>query len=89
MIYFPNKIFFIGRMAKRGTRSGKKSRIASRIFAPVGFVLNATGKVAKGVANTTGELVHKGFHGVRKIGNSVAKGANNMINRATRRRRRN
>ena len=75
-------------MAKRGTRRGKKSHIASRIFAPVGFVLNTTGKVAKGVANSTGHIVNKGFHGARKIGNSVAKGANTMINHATRRRRR-
>ena len=76
-------------MAKKATRRGKKSHIASRIFAPVGFVLNTTGKVAKRVANATGGIVNKGFHGVRKIGNSVAKGANNMINHATRRRRRN
>ena len=79
-------------MAKKSaTRRGSKKslRIVSRVFAPVGFVLNATGKVAKGVANTTGSIVKKGFHGVRKIGNSVARGANNMINRVTRRKRRN
>ena len=83
-----NKIFLINIMAKAKTRRGKKLHIASRIFAPVGFVLNTTGKVAKGVANTTGHIVNKGFHGARKIGNSVAKSANNMIHRATRRRRR-
>ena len=78
-------------MPRRSTRRTRKSkggslRLFSRVYAPVGFVLNSTGKVVKGAANTAGNVVNRGFHGVRKIGNSVARSANKMVRNITRRR---
>ena len=81
----------------KNTRRNKKpanSKIASRVYAPVAFGLNATGHIAKGIGNTAGTVVNHGLKGVRKIGNSVANSANKMINAVvnkspTRRRRRN
>ena len=76
-------------MGKKSRRSTKKrSHIFKKVFAPVRFVLNSSAKVAKKVGHGTGNVVQKGFHGVRKIGSSVAKGANNIVNKVTRRRRR-
>ena len=83
-------------MAKKSRRSSKRSskrsrsglHIASRVFAPVGFVLDTAGSTVKHVARATGKMVHTGLRGVRKIGNSVANGANTMVNKMTRRKRR-
>ena len=77
-------------MAKKTRRSSKRGslHIASRVMAPVGFVLNAAGSSVKHAAHATGKIVRTGFHGVRKIGNSIASGANKMVNQITRRRKR-
>jgi len=79
----------MAKKSRRATRRSGSKRIVARVYAPVGFVLNSAGHIVKGVASTAGKMVRQGFHGVRKIGNSVANSANNMINRVTRRRRRN
>jgi hypothetical protein len=83
-------------MAKKSRRSSRRSskrsgglHIASRIMAPVDFVLNTAGSTVKHVARATGKIVRTGLHGVRKIGNSVANSANKMVDKMTRRRRRN
>ena len=76
----------MGKKSRRSTR--KRSHIFASVFAPVGFVLNSTGKVAKKIGRGTGDIVQKGLRGARKIGSSVAKGANNAVNKVTRRRRR-
>jgi len=68
------------RATRRASRKGKRSfQLLSRIYAPVGFILNSTGKIVKGAANTAGNIVHSGFKGVSKIGKSVASGANKMV----------
>ena len=78
-------------MARRATRRATRRasrrgglRVVSRVYAPVGFVLNSTGKIVKGTAETAGKLVNTGFKGIRNIGKSVAKGANTMINTVVR-----
>ena len=84
------------RAPRRATRRASRRggfQIMSRVYAPVGFILNSTGKIVKGAAETAGNLVSTGFKGVKKIGKSVASGASKMVKtvehgkRTTRRRR--
>ena len=77
-------------MARRSTRRSSRRRsgglrLFSRVYAPVGAILNSTGKAVKGAANTAGNMVNRGFSGVRKIGNSVARSANKAVRNITRR----
>ena len=55
-------------MAKRGTRKAGHG-FASRVFRPVGAAVNRGATVVRNV-----------FHGVKKVGSTVVKGTNKVIN---------
>jgi len=56
------------RMAKRGTRKAGR-KIASRVFAPVGVLVNTAGVLVKNV-----------FKSAKKVGSHAVKGTNKLIN---------
>ena len=74
-------------MPRKGTRknknNGKKKGITRRVFSPVGHALNAAGNSVETIANTAGNMVRAGLHGVRKVGNSVASHTNAAIKNVT------
>ncbi len=70
---------------KKSTRRNGLS-LFSRVWAPFGHLLQATGESGKTVGSTAGKIVKESVGAVREVGSSFAKHANMAVRNVTRRR---
>jgi hypothetical protein len=73
------------------TRRARRSSglpILSRLFYPVGAIISATGKSARNVSRSVGNIAGKTVNTVGKVGSRFAKAGNNSIRKLTARKSR-
>lgn len=73
------------------TRRARRSSglpILSRLFYPVGAMISATGKSARNVSRSVGNIAGKTVNTVGKVGSRFAKAGNNSIRKLTARKSR-
>ena len=75
-----NRVRIGTQMARRGTRGTRRSRgIFSRLYSPIGHLLNASKESVGAVTNTAKGVVGEGIGGLDKIGRSVTGHANQAV----------
>jgi hypothetical protein len=73
-------------MARRGTRkSGRKSGLFTKVYAPFKHLVMATRNVSKSVFKRTGRVVDQGLGAVDNIGTAITKHANMAVRNVTKR----
>jgi hypothetical protein len=75
-------------MPKRSTRKNTRG-FASRIFAPVGSVVNTTGTIVKNIFRGAKKVGHHAVQGTNKLVNTIANSISSKRGRRTTRRRKN
>jgi hypothetical protein len=72
----------------RRARRASGLPILSRLFYPVGAMISATGKSARNVSRSVGNIAGKTVNTVGKVGSRFAKAGNNSIRKLTARKSR-
>ena len=67
----------------RKARRGSGLPILSRLFYPVGAIIRATGKSARNVSRSVGNIAGKTVNTVGKVGTRFAKAGDNSIRKLT------
>ena len=75
-------------MAKRGTRKNTNG-VATRVFAPVGSLVNTTGNIVKNIFKWAKKVGHHAVKGANKLVNTISNSISSKRGRRTTRRRKN